>query len=143
MKLLNAKNYTGVDVSKTVLDIARRKFGNEPGKSFVLMDKFKTEHGKYDAAMSLDVLYHLTEDHVFEEYMASLFECAEKHVIIYSSNKEMHTVDSHVRHRKFSDWIARNADKWHLIHEEKNPYQFDWKDPENTSFADFYIYQKK
>ena len=38
LKLLNAKNYTGVDVSKTVLDIARRKFGNEPGKSFVLME---------------------------------------------------------------------------------------------------------
>lgn len=36
--------------------------------------------------MSLDVIYHLIEDEIYNKYMNNLFMAAEKYVFIYSSN---------------------------------------------------------
>jgi hypothetical protein len=43
--------------------------------------------GRFDLELSLDVIYHLVEDEVFDAYMRSLFAHAGRFVVIYSSNK--------------------------------------------------------
>lgn len=41
-----------------------------------------------DLSLSLDVIYHLVEDEVFETYINTLFKSARRYVIIYSSNSD-------------------------------------------------------
>jgi len=47
-----------------------------------------------------------------------------------------------VRHRKFTNWIAANAPTWQLFEQIPNRYPFDPAKPDQTSFADFYVYQR-
>lgn len=91
-----------------------------------------------DLSLSLDVIFHLIEDKVFEEYMASLFSTSEKYVIIYSSNEDnMEKSLEHVKHRKFTNWIEENKKEWALISFIKNAYPYNGY-YEETSFSDFF-----
>ena len=95
-----------------------------------------------DCAMSLDVIYHLVEDDVFEKYMYRLFESSNRYVCIYSSDFDSESM-GHVRHRQFTKWIDKNLEgKWKLENMIKNPYAYSSEDEENTSKADFYFYRK-
>ncbi len=92
--------------------------------------------------MSLDVIYHLIEDDVFNSYMNQLFDSSKKYVIIYSCNFEK-VLAVHVRCRKFSDWIEKNKKDWKLIKYIKNKFPYRKEKKAHTSFSDFYIYEKK
>jgi hypothetical protein len=63
-------------------------------------------------------------------------------VIIYSSNGTPAFPSSaiHVRHHKFTDWVDANKKDWKLLQYIKNKYPYDGT--ENTSFADFYFYER-
>ena len=50
-----------------------------------------------DLAISLDVVYHLIEDQVFEAYMKHLFAAGKRYVVVYSTNKVMRGDAPHVR----------------------------------------------
>jgi SAM-dependent methyltransferase len=136
-------HYKGFDVSETAVNLCREKFKKDNSKEFFLLDDSSQENAQATLVLSLDVLYHLIEDSVFDEYMHRLFNMSSKYVIIYSSNYDDHFAP-HVKCRMFTKWIeANNDDKWKLIEVIKNKYPFDAKDPDNTSMADFYIYQKQ
>jgi len=134
-------SYLGVDVSRTVLDATRRAFRADPTKTFIHVDEVGPEHCS-DLSLSLDVIYHLVEDEVFDRYMSQLFASARHHVIVYSSNDERKSDAIHVRHRRFTDWIDRNRPDFRQIGFVKNPYPENVKDIDNTSFADFYFFAK-
>lgn len=53
--------------------------------------------------MSIDVIYHLIEDSVFNDYMGLLFNSSTRFVILYSSNSNYLNSSSepHVKHRNF------------------------------------------
>lgn len=95
---------------------------------------------KADLALSLDVIYHLVEDPVFDTYMRQLFESARKFVIVYSSNMDQAWPAGHVRHRQFTRWVEQNKPEWCLHSSLKNAYPYGPADPERTSFADLYIF---
>ncbi|WP_172966880.1 methyltransferase domain-containing protein [Patiriisocius marinistellae] len=134
--------YTGVDVSKKAIAICEEKFKNDKTKRFVHSSLFDIAPIKAELVMSLDVLYHLVEDTVFKNYMIDLFNASTKYVVIYSSNYDDHFA-AHVKCREFTKWIDTNvADQWKQVDFIKNKYPFDKKDPNNTSMADFYFYQK-
>ena len=139
LKLAQYPEYTGIDVSKTAVERCRALFDEDYSKRFLRMDDLK-EALSADLALSLDVVYHLVEDSVFEAYMRRLFESARKFVIVYSSNVDQEWPAKHVRHREFTFWIAENLPNWHLFLMAKNPYPFDPKNQEQTSFADFYVF---
>jgi hypothetical protein len=140
LALADYMNYTGVDVSTFAIQSCRRLYKNRPGFEFIHISQYRPEF-RADLAMSLDVIFHLVEDTVFDEYMQRLFDAAERFVIIYSSNYESEQL-YHVRHRKFTDWIERYASGFAKIGFQPNPYPFDENDPDNTSFADFYVYRR-
>lgn len=104
-------------------------------------------HETANLTLSLDVIYHLVEDVTFTEYMERLFHSSEKFVIIYASNYDKQVMVygkiSHVRHRKFTDWIDQNATNFKLIAHIPNKYPSTESEPDMTSFADFYIFQKQ
>lgn len=136
--------YIGLDVSRTVLSQCVKKFENDPTKSFFIYDSiaYKDNHKIFNAdlSLSLDVLYHLIEQEVFEGYLRHLFGTSSKYVIIYSSNHETQQTYQ-VKSRDFVKWIEENIKGFKLVEVIKNKYPFDPNDKANTSLADFYIYQ--
>jgi hypothetical protein len=97
---------------------------------------------KADLTLSLDVIYHLVEDQVFEEYMSALFAASRRWVIVYSSNHDAQPEAVHVRHREFTRWVARHWPDFQLKERIANAFPFDAADPQQTSFADFYIFER-
>jgi SAM-dependent methyltransferase len=141
LALANYPRYMGFDVSSSAVERCRNRFSSDPTKSFYLLDEYAKQTA--DMALSLDVIFHLVEDDVFESYMHRLCGAATRFVVIYSSdtNENNDVGLAHIRHRKFSAWIRENASGWELKQHIPNRYPYDG-DYQQTSFADFYIYAK-
>jgi SAM-dependent methyltransferase len=139
LSLARYPRYVGLDVSRTAILLCKRRFLSDPGKSFFLYDgeAFVDRVGLFgsDLAMSLDVVYHLVEDAVFETYMAQLFATGQRYVIVYSSNIEMPGTAPHVRHRHFTLWVEKNCPKWRLANVTRGPN-------EEPGRADFFVYKR-
>ena len=140
LTLAEYPNYIGFDVSPTAISLCESLFNNDSSKSFMLINKYKDQNA--DVTLSLDVIFHLVEDQVFNEYMERLFSASNKYVIIFSSNSDtVEAPNPHVRHRKFTNWVAANQSDWKLLQHipNENPYTGNNK---MSSFADFYIFAK-
>lgn len=134
--------YTGVDVSHTAVAASRQLFAENPSIRFLHTSEYSYEE-KAPLALSLDVIYHLVEDDVFHQYMHRLFNAATRYVIIYSSNEEKASPSPHLRHRKFTSWVEANRTDFALVQRIPNAYPYSEKNPDNTSFADFYIFERQ
>lgn len=136
------ESYTGYDVSEKAVEVCRRRFSNDQTKEFYLVSEWKNETA--DLVLSLDVIYHLVENEVYNKYMSDVFTASSKYVVIYASNTEENNKNQsiHVRHRKFTKWIADNAPNWELINKISNEYPID-KYGDRGSFSDFYFYRKR
>lgn len=147
LALAKYPQYLGMDVAKGAIALCQTKFKNDATKSFIWYD---SEHfhdpARFiaaDMSMSLDVIFHLIEDEVFEGYMQQLFSSAKKYVVVYSSNyADPGTKAVHVKHRHFTKWVDKHAKQWTLLKKIDNDYPFDASDPSNTSFADFYFFKR-
>ncbi len=141
LRLLSLPQYLGLDVSPTAIARCRRVFESDPNKAFKLMSEYRGEQA--ELALSLDVIYHLVEDHVFESYMDQLFESAHRYVIVYSSDidRDQAAGSPHVRHRCFTPWVAQNRRDWKLLKRVPNPYP-GTADAKGESFADFFLYRR-
>jgi len=142
LSLAEYPQYLGFDVSQTIITHCREKFIGDKAKNFLLTTAYSGQ--KAELTLSLDVIYHLIEDEVFHSYMTTLFAASLKYVIIYSSNSEQvagFTNCIHVKHRKFTDWMEKNAPEWKLTVFIPNKYPFS-QNRKKGSFADFYVYEK-
>lgn len=142
LELARYPAYTGVDVSASAVSLCRSKFAQDPSKRFLLASNPDAIEAPAHLTMSLDVIYHLVEDRVYEEYMTRLVAAAEKFVCVYSSNVGKEAPATHVRHRVFTDWMTKNAPEWDLVLKVANPFPEDTSNPDHTSWADFYFYKK-
>lgn len=133
--------YLGLDVSPAAIDQCRERFAGDKTKQFKLIADYADEQA--ELAISLDVIYHLVEDDVFEMYMRRLFRAATRYVMIYSSDTDqmISRTSPYIKHRQFSKWIAANAPQWQLVKTIPNRYPWDGHDAKTTSFADFFIYR--
>lgn len=140
LRFANYPNYLGFDVSSKAIELCREIFSDDHSKSFKLISDYSGEVA--ELVLSLDVIYHLVEDEIFEDYMQKLFQSSSRFVIIYSSNTNDQSGNtlSHVKHRKFTDWIEKNKPNWQLTTHIPNEIKFQG-DANKGSFADFYIYE--
>lgn len=131
-------SYTGFDVSPEAVNICKRKFKNDKSKTFKHSDEYAGETA--DITLSLDVIYHLVEDEVFQSYMLRLFESSKKFVLIYSSDfeEQQKTVMDHVKHRKFTKYVEKAFPGWKLL--KKIPNRFPYSEDSAGSHSDFFIY---
>lgn len=142
LQLANYPRYVGFDVAPTSVALCEDKFGNNPNYEFHLVGSKEYENfSASDISLSIDVIYHLIEDRVFEAYMRKLFSSASLYVIIYAYDFDRFYESKHERGRKFTAWIAENVPEWTLSDKIENRYPFDPRDPENTSQSDFFIYR--
>jgi SAM-dependent methyltransferase len=140
LKLSKYPSYIGFDISQESINRCTDLFINDKSKKFMLVTEYTNELA--DLTLSLDVIFHLTEDHVYQAYMNKVFNSATRYVIIYSSNTEHPLVANqrpHVRHRMFTQWVEKNIPRWKLIQHVPNKYPFDGT--EKTSFSDFYVFE--
>jgi hypothetical protein len=141
LMLARYPRYLGFDVSPLAIERCRRLFGDDPTKRFSLLAEYAGERA--ELALSLDVIYHLIEDGVYERYMRTLFDAAERFVIVYASNidaEQDHHVP-HIRHRRFTGWIEANAPQWQLLRHVPNPHSRDSGHAE-WSYSDFFIFER-
>jgi hypothetical protein len=141
LELADYPDYVGVDVSKTAIEATQRRFAGDEGKAFYLSSEFPNAR-RADLTMSLDVIYHLVEDRAFESYMSDLFDTSSRFVIIYSSDYD-EVAAPHVRHRNFTRWVESNRPDFSLAERVPNAFSFDESDPDNTSFADFFVFERQ
>lgn len=140
LRLLDITDYLGVDVSEDAIASCQQEFAGQAGRRFLLDRDYAGEGAQ--CSLSLDVIYHLIEDEVFDNYMRRLFEAADRCVIIYSSNTESQNVEApHVRHRRFAEWVALHQADWHLWRHVPNRFPF-LGDHLTGSFADFFVYRR-
>ncbi len=142
LDLANYPEYTGFDVSPKAVEMCRTKFTNRPNFQFFGTDTTLEKEGGFDLAISLDVIYHLIEDQVFDGYMKRLFASSQNFVIIYSNNIDKKFDARHVRGRKFTQWCDEHAKGWTLFQVIENRYPFDSAQPNETSHSDFYVYKR-
>ncbi|CAN5716241.1 hypothetical protein BH11PSE8_BH11PSE8_30730 [soil metagenome] len=133
--------YLGFDVSDTAIDHCRKVFAADPTRRFLPVDHCAGHRA--DLAMSLDVIFHLVEDSVFDLYMRNLFAASHRYVAIYASDRDDNSGKDgpHVRHRLFSKWIALHAPEWKLMRHVPNKYPYHG-DHTKGSFAEFFFYEK-
>lgn len=146
LELAEYPRYLGLDVSRTAIEGCQQRFADDDTKGFYLYDStvFTDTQCLFRAqlALSLDVIYHLVEERVFTSYLENLFDAAERFVIVYSSNHDETPASPHVRHRHFSQWVAEHRPDWELIDHVANRYPYDPRRPQETSFADFYVFRR-
>ncbi len=125
LTLATYPSYLGFDISPHAIDRCRSLFAQDATRRFSLMQDYQGQTAPL--TQSLDVLYHLVEDEVFEPYMQRLFAASTEHVIIYSSNSTENPdgQGQHVRHRRFTDWVEVNLPHWELTRHLPNAYPFE------------------
>lgn len=145
LELIKYPSYTGLDVSSTIIQINIKKFEKDKTKSFFLYDSlsFKDNHHVFNAdlTLSLDVIFHLVDDTIYNKYMTDLFNSSTKYVIVYSSNYDTKK-EHHEKDHFFTKWVEMNRSDWKLIQHIPNKYPFDKQNPDLTSKADFYFFEK-
>ena len=98
---IQVSKYVGFDVSDVAIRQCRVLYAKDPTKDFRNITQYDGERAQL--ALSLDVIYHLVEDALFDEYLARLFAAADQYIIIYSSNDNSRSAHQsrHVYHRCF------------------------------------------
>lgn len=136
--LSNYNSYIGLDVSVTAIKKCIEVFKNDKSKSFYQYNSFafQDNHQLFssDLSLSLDVIYHVVEDDIFDKYMTHLFNSSKQYVIIYAWDVEGKQ-RNHIKHRKFTNWIQKHQTNWSLIDKISNSLN-------EGSASDFYIFKK-
>ena len=141
LEMFNASAYIGVDVSRTVIQQCRARFLGDAGKRFILADDYAGECA--DLSLSMDVIFHLVEDPVYNTYLDRLFAAAERYVLIYSTSADLRdTGVPHVRHRDVAADVRKLFPQFERMAaaEESlpSPVRFDRGLPTR-----FFIYQRQ
>lgn len=129
MRLEDA-TYTGVDVSRTIVDRMRIKF---PEYRFMDYDYARTGSYLAELALSMDVLFHLPDDADYFGYLDQLFGSATRFVVIYSTNEPIGRTARHVFRRQFTPDVAERFPDWKLTREES---------PLREGLASFFVYER-
>lgn len=141
LSLLSVPEYVGVDVSDATLEKCRAKF-RHTNYQFVNYDGLP-DVVMADLVLSIDVIFHLVEDPVFEKYIRDLFCFSKSYVMIYSSDYDAEWPTLHVRHRNVSGYISKMFPEWALLARVPNIYPFDLARQNDTSFCDFMVFGRE
>lgn len=128
--------YTGLDVAPSAIDRCRGLFAEDTAKQFAVYDPRRFDPRTYpaDLALSLEVIFHLTEDDLYQLYLQHLFACARRWVVIFSADEADTTGGRfpHFRPRHFTPDVPAG---WTLREHVPNPHR-------DISISDFFVFEK-
>lgn len=111
--------YTGYDVSGVALQRCWDRYGDDYTKEFFLLPRHHKQ--RKHLSLSLDVIYHLVEDSVYERHLHDVFAASARWAILYTSDTDRGAsnefVADHVHHRPVAADVERNFPAWQLEHE--------------------------
>ncbi len=126
LRLAEYPLYLGQDVSMAAVKKCREAYRDDATKSFLWYDPADTPNIaaflNADLTLSLDVVYHLVEDRVYERYLSDLFAASRRFVIVYSSNIDRAGNLPHVKHREFTVDVERLISGFRLARTIENRY---------------------
>lgn len=147
--LINSKysKYVGYDISKRAIELCEEKIKNKD-YHFYVQDK-DTKIEKAELFLSLEVLFHITNQSDYFNYINNLFNNSTKYVIIQAfngSNHDMlrkHNINAphHCFFREFTKYIDTKFNDWALLEIIKSEFPFG-KHNKKGIFSDFYVYEK-
>jgi SAM-dependent methyltransferase len=128
--------YLGLDVAPSAVARCRELFAGDPAKHFEPYDpyRFDPATAQADLAISLEVIFHLTEENIYRLYLAHLFACARHWVVIFASD----AVDTsegpfpHFRQRRFTEDVPVG---WILLERVPNPNR-------DISVSNFFVFTR-
>lgn len=135
LELIDYPEYLGLDVAPTAVEQCQQRFADDPSREFRVYDPSESDVERVDADLwlSLDVIYHLVEDEVFERHLELLFGPTPRWVIVYSSDEDRKQRKRHVKHRAFSHIVEKRFPAYRLVSRHDNPH------PDLTS-AEFFVF---
>jgi hypothetical protein len=144
--MIRYPRFLGLDVSKKAIQLCIEQYKDDSTKSFFSYDQlaFSDCAGfvKADMSLSLDVIYHLVEQPVYEKYLSNLFNAASKCVVIYSTNEELPQFGGHEKHRVFLNDLDRLSNGWKLQETVENEFSVRKVGEQDGSRANFYIFTR-
>jgi SAM-dependent methyltransferase len=131
--------YTGLDIAPAAIERCKSMFAGDPAKRFEGYDplQYNPDAWKAELALSMEVVFHLTEDDLYEQYLRHLFASATRYVVIFSSDEPDLAPGRfpHFRSRRFSPDIPRLAPGWTCTATIRNPHRA-------ISISDFHIFER-
>ncbi len=110
--------YQGVDISQSVVNHCREFYKDRPHFKFDVYEAFSP--GRYDVAMSLDVMYHVVEPDQYDLYLNRLFSYS-KYVLIYTNLVPRKDNSAHMCFRDHVKEIKQRDFNVRLIERVINP----------------------
>lgn len=135
LQLADYPAYLGLDVAPSALARCRRLFAADASKQFAVYDPHQFEPAAYRAelALSLEVLFHLTEDELYHLHLQHLFGCARHWVVVFAANAT-DTTGGRYPHFRPRPFLADIPAGWALREQVKNPHR-------DISISDFFIFE--
>lgn len=134
LALAEYPSYLGLDVSPAAIQLCEWAFSADPAKAFALLPVVPVRR---DLAVSLDVIYHLVEDDVYQQHLSDVFAAASRFVVLYTTDRDRlgeEWTAPHVRHRPIERDVAERFADWRLLEHRENPYP-------GLGGSDFYTYE--
>ena len=133
LRLADYPAYTGLDIAPSAVARCRQLFAADATKRFVVYQPLAFKPGDFqaDLALSLEVIFHLTEDDLYETHLRHLFASARRRVVIFAADEDRTTPFPHFRPRRFSPDVPAG---WALRAREPNPLRA-------ISVSDFFIFE--
>lgn len=136
LRLAQYPDYLGLDISPSAVAHCQAVFAEDSRKKFAVYepDQFKPGDFQADMALSMEVIFHLTEEKIYHLYLQHLFACARRWVVIFSSNADDSAQSSfpHFKQRRFLPDIPPG---WTLQQQLANPHAA-------ISVSEFFIFEK-
>lgn len=123
-------DYTGIDVSRTILE---KVAASHPQHKFLHFSEYDGE--MRDLGLSLDVLFHFPNDRAYQHYLMLLFGSSKRLVCIYATDDDRGLTAAHVRRRNFTRDVELLFPQWQLVYTSR-------KDGDPLDEAAFYVYEK-
>ena len=139
LSLAEYPRYLGLDRSATAIKMCIERFADDPTKSFLRYDPVTLADPagwlRADLALSMEVIFHLVEDEVFEDYMVRLFDSAERYVVICCNANDGTELGPTERHRDFTKWVEDARPDWALERRVDPPEDVDL-------ISSFFLYRR-
>ncbi len=123
-------------MAPSAIQRCRDLFASDPTRCFLVYDPYRFDPAglKAELGLSLEVLFHLTEDALYQRYLQHLFGTATRWVVIFAPDEPDQTGGQfpHLRPRQFSRDIPAG---WTLQRHDSNPHR-------DISMSDFFVFEK-
>ncbi len=136
IQLANYPDYLGLDVAPSAIRRCRALFAADTRKRFDLYDPyhFSPETARAELALSVEVLFHVTEDALYQRYLRHLFAASSRWVVIFSADEPDRTGGRfpHLKPRRFTADVPPG---WALRRRDDNPCA-------DISISNFFVFEK-